>query len=98
MVKDTLSCFLCTSNLQMYVGRATVAEQRRLELTHLELIWQGAEFKRSLLQLLSDIPCYAGCCWGREGPALLSPLGLTPGEALPQPVGFPLYQFSHMES
>lgn len=28
VVKDTLSCFLCTRNLQMYVGRATVREQR----------------------------------------------------------------------
>lgn len=28
VVKDTLSSFLCTRNLQMYVGRATVRVQR----------------------------------------------------------------------
>ena len=37
----------------------------RLEFTHLEIIWQGAEFKRFLPQPLADLPCGVGCGWVR---------------------------------
>lgn len=62
VVEDTLSCFLCTRNLQMYVGRATVREQREAGVYTSGSHLAGAEFKHFLLQLLLDIPCHAGRC------------------------------------
>lgn len=49
----------------------------RPEFPHLEVIWQGAEFKRFLLQLLSEVPCHAGLAEGGRG----RPFGV-PGASL----------------
>lgn len=96
VVKDTLSCFLCTRNLQMYVGRATVREQREAGV-----YTSGNHLAEGRVQTLSASAAFRHTLPSRpllsEGPATQSPSGLTLVEALPKPVGFPQYQLSHME-
>lgn len=83
VVKDTLSCFLCTRNLQMYVGRATVREQREAGVytsgNHLaggrvQTLFASAAFRHTL-------PCRLLLS---EGPAIQSLSGPTTVEALPK--------------
>lgn len=87
---DPLSCFLCTRNLQMYVGRATVREQREAGVYTSGSHRPGAEFKRVALPRPAGVPCER-----TAGPAALLASRRWAG-ARPKPVGCPLYQFSHM--
>ena len=97
VVKDTLSCFLRTGNLQMYAGRATVREQREAGV-----YTSGNHLAGGRVQTLSASaacrPSLPRGLWLGEGPPCTESLQPHSGR---KPHlsrwGLPLYGSSHAE-